>query len=495
MDKTKFMKKIIIVLVLLISNQVLIGQDLDKKTLAKIKVKLITAENSYKKGNYTITLTKIKEIEGVVGKNTYEDIQNLKVKALIGRRDFESAGIELEKLYGMDPSDEIITDIANYEDKINSGIKAEIKKRFLAEMAEKRRKENERIAALQKKKEKEKLDKILKEFKYKTCPECRGEGKLVEYIKVKSCNYYNSYPGIGYWYCQGRGRILHLGRYYTCKNCKGKGTTGGNYKTYTCSECDGDKKILYYAGYPKISSYDERKHIREHKYTIQRNIRAVENKKAEEERKRKQRIVEKKDELKRTLKTRTLTDRIYFDTDRKETLSKYSAKFYRIPQKKVDGLFHLKDYSIKTNKLIFEGYSSSVADLVSANLRGIAIWYYSSSSKNTSSSYDGRLQSKFFYDDFGYKNMTMNFYANYQDKVKLEFFSNSKSIFKTSHGVIDAVSYQKHSNGFPKYIKWSYIGSKKKYNKYYIFNIDEKGNLKSRLVCNKKWKVKETVTY
>ena len=499
MHKTRFMKKILLVLFLLIGNQVLIAQDLDKKTLAKIKVKLITAENSYKKGSYTNTLTKIKEIERIVGEYTYEDIQNLKIKALIGQSKYDKAKKELDALYEMDPSDEIITDIASYEDKIDNGIITEKKRQTSIRLAEIKRKERAKKAEIKRLKDKEKLTKILTEFKYKSCPECRGSGYEYEYDKV-GCGkgayvrtVVNRYVYNNYYKCKSGILYLNNGKWTTHNLCGGKGKKIKKRKT--CSECKGKKKVLYYAGYPKISSYDERKHIKEHKYTIQRNIRAVQNKKAEQERKRKQLVAEKKEELKRTIKTRNLTDRIYFDANRKETLSKYNAKFYRIPQKKVNGLYVIKEYSIRTNKLRFEAYSTEVANLTSANLRGIATWYYSSSSKNVSSSYDGRLQEKSFYDNYGYKNMIIYFYLSNQGKTKLEFFNSSKSIYKTNGGFIDKSSYLSHSNGYPKQIKWTYIGSKKKYNKYFIFNIDKNGKLKSRLICNRKWKVKETVSY
>lgn len=488
------MKKLFLFIILSLSFQITSAQDLDRKTLAKIKVKLITAENSFSEKQFIKTLQKIKEIENIVGKNTYEDIQNLKVMSLLMLKRFDEAKTELDALYEMDPSDGVLTSIASYSDKIDEGIQAEIQRKKDVIAADKRRKERIRLEKIEKEKEQIKLDKILHQFEFKTCSECRGVGYFNKNDK-EICNNYNSYPGIGFWYCKGRGKIIDLGKTYYCKKCKGKGYNGGKYKE-TCDECDGKKKVLKYTGYPSISDYEESKYIKENRYTIERYIKEKKQKEYQRKKERERKIASKKEELKKTLKTRTLTDIIYFDDKRNETLSKYSAKFYRAPQKKVNGWYHIKDYSIKTNKLVLEAYSSQIASLTSAHLRGIVTWYYSSSTKGVSSSYDGRIQTKLFYDDNGYKKIIMNYNASNQNKIKMEFLNTTKSIFKTNnYGNIDFNSYQKYSNGFPKYIKWTYIGSKKKYNKYFIFNMDENGNLTSRFICNRKWKIKKTISY
>tara|TARA_R110002033_G_scaffold37974_1_gene77155 strand:- start:5662 stop:7608 length:1947 start_codon:yes stop_codon:yes gene_type:complete len=158
------MKKIIFILITICCFQVIQSQNIDEATVNKIRVKLIGAEKLYEQRKYHETLDKIKEIEAISEGLKSAKIQNLKVKAYLGWGVFQSAKVELDKLYKMNPNDAIIKDIASYESKINQGINdekerkererlAEIERNEAARIAEIKREEDARLAEIQRKEE------------------------------------------------------------------------------------------------------------------------------------------------------------------------------------------------------------------------------------------------------------------------------------------------------------------------------------------------------
>ncbi|MDG5490970.1 WG repeat-containing protein [Psychroserpens sp. SPM9] len=132
------MKKIIAIFIIALSCfQFVNSQNLDKATINKIKVKIISAEKLYEQGKYWDVLDKIKEIEAISKGMKSAKIQNLKVKTYMKVEMFQRSKDELNKLYNMNPDDKVIEDIASYESLIDQGI-----------MEEKARKERERLAEI-----------------------------------------------------------------------------------------------------------------------------------------------------------------------------------------------------------------------------------------------------------------------------------------------------------------------------------------------------------
>ncbi|GAA4892531.1 hypothetical protein GCM10023311_16280 [Flaviramulus aquimarinus] len=143
------MKKIILILITACSFSFVQSQNLDQATVNKIRVKLIGAEKLYEQGKYYETLEKTREIEAISKGMKSAKIQNLKVKAYLGLEEFHQSKKELDKLYNMNPNDEIIEDIASYESKIDSELAKERVRQERERLAEVKRKEDaekERVA-------------------------------------------------------------------------------------------------------------------------------------------------------------------------------------------------------------------------------------------------------------------------------------------------------------------------------------------------------------
>lgn len=129
------MKKTVIVLVLAIcSFQMSFGQ-YDAVTQSKIKVKFFTAEESLKNREYSKALKKVEEIEVLTNGPKSSVVQNIKVKAYIGIGMYERAKKELNLLYKLNPSDDVLKDIANYESSIDDGISEEKARKERARLA------------------------------------------------------------------------------------------------------------------------------------------------------------------------------------------------------------------------------------------------------------------------------------------------------------------------------------------------------------------------
>ncbi|MDT0554615.1 hypothetical protein [Patiriisocius hiemis] len=122
------MNRIICLISFLFFAQIAIGQ-IDEQTQNKIKVKYLSAKADYKTANYWDALEDIKEIEALTDGQKVASVQNLKVKCYIGIEQYDKAKKGLNALYAMNPSSKILKDIASYEGKIDSGIKAEIKRK------------------------------------------------------------------------------------------------------------------------------------------------------------------------------------------------------------------------------------------------------------------------------------------------------------------------------------------------------------------------------
>lgn len=115
------MRKIFLLFTILMT-QFTFGQSLDNATINKIKAKFYGAEASFDKKDYRNALEKIEEIEVLGNGIILPTAQNLKVKVLIGLKDFSKAKKELEKLQNLNLSEDIIKDIASYSDNIDNGI-------------------------------------------------------------------------------------------------------------------------------------------------------------------------------------------------------------------------------------------------------------------------------------------------------------------------------------------------------------------------------------
>lgn len=87
----------------------------DEATKNKVKVLYFSAEELYNKGNYTQTVSKIKEMENLLKGKKMGTIQNLKVKSYIALKDYEKVVNEMGILQNLSLSDEIIRDIASYD--------------------------------------------------------------------------------------------------------------------------------------------------------------------------------------------------------------------------------------------------------------------------------------------------------------------------------------------------------------------------------------------
>lgn len=469
------------------------AQELDKKTLAKVRVKLITAENSYKEGKYYSTLSKIREIEAIVGENAYEDIQNLKVKALIGNRSFEDAKKELDKLYEMDPSDEIITDIASYEDKIDTGIKAAKKReeearlrKYLREQRLKReeqeRIEKARIERIRKRKKDSiaevkhnKLHNVLKNFETENCVTCRGSGKE-RISKEVTCSI-----------CKGTGKVksaiiygTNRWTYRSCYTCKGKGKRNKREKV-NCDTCNGHGVKFRYIG----DEYFTDKEIQS--YLTAENAPII-----------KRYARNKRIDLANSHKDRTVASELYFDKNWKE-VNKFSpnVEYIRPPVSMLNGLYVVENY-YKENNMLRQTYYASDFIGYKPKYVGVAKRFYKSGNLKDYEFYtkeSKRLIRIFYGDKEEGKRKDSSyevalFFFNMDGKVIDDYFSNKGPYVKY------ILEPEYHTNGVIKYVKvYGPVKHKSKKKIYFELFITDTGVLYKKNICNRKWKVKKTVTY
>lgn len=121
------------------------SQNIDNATKNKIRVKFITAEEHYNNNNYKNTLEKINEIEQLLGNTILPTALNLKIKALVGLREYTEAKKELTTLENLELDEAILKDISVYSTKIDRGIESDklrIKKIQEQKIAEDKDEEN-----------------------------------------------------------------------------------------------------------------------------------------------------------------------------------------------------------------------------------------------------------------------------------------------------------------------------------------------------------------
>lgn len=146
------MKHILIFITLTFFSLQATSQGLDTRTKNQVKTKFLNAKKQYENKDYDAVLDKIKEIDDLLAGKPLASVQNLKVKAYIGKGKFEKAKKELYILEGLNLSDGIIEDVAVYSPKIESGLEAERKRKEKIrqeELAQQKREHDKKIAAQQ----------------------------------------------------------------------------------------------------------------------------------------------------------------------------------------------------------------------------------------------------------------------------------------------------------------------------------------------------------
>lgn len=144
------MKKLLILItILIVATQFSFAQELDTRTKNQIKTKFFNAKDYYSNQQYSKVLEKIDEIEGLAGSKILPQVQNLKVKALVGKGEYSKAKQQLFILEGLNLSEDILRDVSQYSPKIEDGLLAERKEkeRLRAIELEKQQKEQERLKA------------------------------------------------------------------------------------------------------------------------------------------------------------------------------------------------------------------------------------------------------------------------------------------------------------------------------------------------------------
>ncbi|MEE4210488.1 MAG: hypothetical protein V2I43_14645 [Parvularcula sp.] len=122
--------------------QAVSAQSLDTATQNQIRVKYINAKRAYDAKKYDEALSRLDEIESIAGGTRIATTQGLKVKTLVALKRWDAAREELAILYNLNPSAEVIEDVAPAADQVD---------RHFAAIAEKERKaaaERERQAKL-----------------------------------------------------------------------------------------------------------------------------------------------------------------------------------------------------------------------------------------------------------------------------------------------------------------------------------------------------------
>lgn len=116
------MKKLILTLVLAVCSFQVGFSQYDEVTESKIKVKFFAAQELLENSEYSKAIEKVKEIEELTGGPKSSVVQNIKVKSYLGLGKYKEAKEELNILYKLSPTDEILKDIASYEDEIVKNI-------------------------------------------------------------------------------------------------------------------------------------------------------------------------------------------------------------------------------------------------------------------------------------------------------------------------------------------------------------------------------------
>ena len=115
--------KNLIILFLFTISFLVNGQDIDKKTVNLLRVKMFSSEELYNDGNYGKALEKIKEFESLAKDNFSAKIQDIKIKCLIRLERYNEANSELIFFEEVGIPKSFIKGILSYETQIKEGIK------------------------------------------------------------------------------------------------------------------------------------------------------------------------------------------------------------------------------------------------------------------------------------------------------------------------------------------------------------------------------------
>ncbi|MDD7915907.1 hypothetical protein [Polaribacter ponticola] len=167
------MKNLILTFILILFTvTTVMSQNISTATKNKVRVKFIAAEKLYSEKSYDDALSKINEIEGLLGSIILPTALNLKIKVLVGLEKYVDAEKELNILQNKELDEAIINDMAVYEEIISSKIKEvyKEKQRAITKQKAKEKEENR----LKKQKEIFKKERLKAKGKY-----IDGLGKVV----------------------------------------------------------------------------------------------------------------------------------------------------------------------------------------------------------------------------------------------------------------------------------------------------------------------------
>jgi TonB family protein len=132
------MKYICFTLMLALGSTGISAQQLDARTISKIKVKFINANNFFEAKDYDKALQKISEVEALLGKPSATAL-NLKIKIMVARGQYVKAEQVLDKLYDLSPNGKVLEDIAVYSTVIEENIERARRRIEAEKLAQKQR--------------------------------------------------------------------------------------------------------------------------------------------------------------------------------------------------------------------------------------------------------------------------------------------------------------------------------------------------------------------
>lgn len=442
----------------------------------KAKSFFAKAKDSYFSYEYVETIEYLNSAEQLLGK-TNPVILNLKIKAYYYLKQYDNAVNSLNKFYGIsiNAAPELVNETLTYATKIDDIFISKFESEEDLWLDNFKKSEEEILAKIENEKEEQKLNVILHDFENQTCSSCEGIGKEV-YSRMVECNYHVPTRRKPYSVTQCNGKGYHIKRYkksggyftgeegkFECVGCNGAGKQERK-REWNCRTCNGKKEIFVYSG---NQNFTETK-IKDIITNNHSKIKAI--------------IEEKAKKTALTYFERSLTDTIYFSALWKET-NKNNATYYRVPQKKVNNSYQIKNYYLSNNKLQMEANAKSIIYNSTSSFVGETIFYRE----------NGEIDMK-GYRENGFVKYLLEYDLN--GKVRISFYNTeNKKICSTGQfGIIEDVKY--FPNNMIKYIKWKYLSSfNKKYNSYKSFLCDEKGDLFKENFLNKKGKIKKTKEY
>jgi len=187
------MKYIGFTLMLALGSTGISAQPLDARTISKIKVKFINANNFFEAKDYDKALQKISEVETLLGKPSATAL-NLKIKIMVARGQFVKAEQALDKLYSLSPNGEVLEDIAVYSTIIEKNIDRARRRIETEQLAQKQRDkkaaeyaEQQRIIRIEKDK-KEAIEKKKVHILKKGC-ELQSAESCFQYASILDASY------------------------------------------------------------------------------------------------------------------------------------------------------------------------------------------------------------------------------------------------------------------------------------------------------------------